>query len=141
MSDKEERIRQRAYEKWQKQGEEHGWHDRHWAEAESEIAAEDDKPVRKAGTRKKGAAETTEPMMDDAGLPESNLVTSDGGATAAEAARTSKEAKTKSAAASTTAPETKSAAAAKTTGAKATKSTAKPVAARKPATRKPAKAG
>ena len=39
MSDKQDRIRQRAYEEWQKEGEAHGWHDRHWSEAEAEISA------------------------------------------------------------------------------------------------------
>lgn len=79
MSDKEDRIRQRAYEKWQKEGESHGWHDRHWSEAEAEVAAED-------GLLPSDATAT--PMMDDAGMPSDDQIKSDAGASAASAAVT-----------------------------------------------------
>jgi hypothetical protein len=77
MSDKEDRIRQRAFEKWQKDGETHGWHDRHWAEAEAEVSAEGEPSLSEA-------AET--PMMDDAGMPSDEEIKSDAGASAASAA-------------------------------------------------------
>lgn len=62
-ADKEERIRKRAYEKWEKEGSQHGGHDRHWSEAESEINSEGEP---KPAGRKKTA---DKPMMDDAGMP------------------------------------------------------------------------
>ncbi|MBS9719281.1 DUF2934 domain-containing protein [Tianweitania sp. BSSL-BM11] len=77
MSDKEDRIRQRAYEKWQKEGESHGWHDRHWAEAEAEVSAEDQPLPSDASTT---------PMMDDAGMPSDEDIKSDAGSAAASAA-------------------------------------------------------
>ena len=39
-SDREERIKQRAYELWQSEGHGHGRHEDHWHRAEREIAAE-----------------------------------------------------------------------------------------------------
>ena len=77
MSDKEDRIRQRAYEKWQKEGESHGWHDRHWSEAEAEVSAEDQPLPSDASAT---------PMMDDAGMPSDDEIKSDAGASAASAA-------------------------------------------------------
>jgi hypothetical protein len=41
-SDRQERIRQRAYEIWQREGERHGSHEQHWEQATREIDAEDD---------------------------------------------------------------------------------------------------
>ena len=79
MSDKEERIRQLAYEKWQKDGENHGWHDRHWAEAEAEVSSQESSIAAEAE-----AAAT--PMMDDAGMPNDDQIKSDAGASAASAA-------------------------------------------------------
>jgi hypothetical protein len=40
---REERIRDRAYEIWQREGAEHGRHADHWLRAEAEIEAEDRK--------------------------------------------------------------------------------------------------
>ena len=40
-SDREERIRQRAYAIWQSEGHDHGRHEDHWHRAEREIAAEE----------------------------------------------------------------------------------------------------
>jgi hypothetical protein len=85
MSDREERIRQRAYEKWQKEGEEHGWHDRHWAEAEREIAAEG-QSAEGTGNSPSSEADAATPMMDDAGMPGSDEIKSDAGAAASAAA-------------------------------------------------------
>lgn len=42
MSDKEGRIRQRAYEIWQRAGEREGSHLEHWFQASREIDAEDE---------------------------------------------------------------------------------------------------
>ena len=43
-SDREERIRQRAYALWQSEGHRHGRHEDHWHRAEREIAAEEAGP-------------------------------------------------------------------------------------------------
>src|SRR5205085_11943614 len=64
-SDREERIKQRAYELWQSEGHGHGRHEDHWHRAEREIAAEEGGPGRtpsrpsrsgKAATPKSAAA-------------------------------------------------------------------------------------
>jgi hypothetical protein len=49
-SDREERIKQRAYALWQSEGHGHGRHEDHWHRAEREIAAEEAGP-RKAPRR------------------------------------------------------------------------------------------
>jgi hypothetical protein len=36
--DREETLRQKAYEKWESEGRPEGEHDRHWREAESEFS-------------------------------------------------------------------------------------------------------
>ncbi len=36
-----EKVRRRAYDLWQQEGESHGRHEDHWAEAERQIDAED----------------------------------------------------------------------------------------------------
>jgi Protein of unknown function (DUF2934) len=59
-SDREERIRQRAYALWQSEGHRHGRHEDHWRRAEREIAAEEagpDGPPRRAGRPRKATAE------------------------------------------------------------------------------------
>ena len=38
--DRDEQVRQRAHKIWQREGEQHGSHDRHWEQANSEIDAE-----------------------------------------------------------------------------------------------------
>lgn len=122
MSDKEERIRQRAYEKWQKEGETHGWHDRHWAEAEQEISAEDGKnaPAAKtAGRKKSQPSDNVTPMMDDAGAPSDDVINSDAGAAASRTAATGVDAKTRNGAAKA---KPAAAKAAKPVAAKATRS-------------------
>jgi hypothetical protein len=64
-SDREERIKQRAYAIWQSEGHRHGRHEDHWHRAEREIAAEEAGPGRipsrisrsgKAATPKSAAA-------------------------------------------------------------------------------------
>jgi hypothetical protein len=45
-SDREERIRQRAYAIWQSEGHGHGRHEDHWRRAEREIAAEEAGPSK-----------------------------------------------------------------------------------------------
>jgi hypothetical protein len=40
MSVKEERIRARAYELWEREGRSHGSHERHWLEATRQVEAE-----------------------------------------------------------------------------------------------------
>ncbi|TCU09618.1 DUF2934 domain-containing protein [Rhizobium sullae] len=39
--DREDRIRRRAYEKWEREGRPEGEHERHWQQAEKEIEGED----------------------------------------------------------------------------------------------------
>jgi hypothetical protein len=64
-SDREERIKQRAYAIWQTEGHRHGRHEDHWHRAEREIAAEETAPggaprrtsrPRKAVSEKSAAA-------------------------------------------------------------------------------------
>src|SRR5204862_2414685 len=58
-SDREERIRQRAYAIWQSEGHGHGRHEDHWHRAEQEIAAEEagsSKAPRRAPRSGKAAA-------------------------------------------------------------------------------------
>ena len=43
-SDRDERIKQRAYDLWQSEGHGHGRHEDHWHRAEREIAAEEAGP-------------------------------------------------------------------------------------------------
>ncbi len=45
--DKQERIKQRAYEIWEMAGRPHGAHEVHWLQATSEIEAEDAMPAEK----------------------------------------------------------------------------------------------
>jgi hypothetical protein len=78
MPAKEERIRARAYELWEREGRAHGGHERHWLEATRQVEAEmaDEtgaaagmttaKPVKKAAAAKPPAkrapkAKTVEP--------------------------------------------------------------------------------
>ena len=59
-SDREERIRQRAYAIWQSEGHAHGREEEHWHRAEREIAAEEagsSKAPRRAPRSGKAAAE------------------------------------------------------------------------------------
>src|SRR4029077_20748279 len=61
-SDREERIRQRAYALWQSEGHRHGRHEDHWHRAEREIAAEEagpDGPPRRAGRPRKATRENS----------------------------------------------------------------------------------
>jgi hypothetical protein len=64
-SDREERVKQRAYAIWQTEGHRHGRHEDHWHRAEREIAAEEAGPggaprrtsrARKAATENSAAA-------------------------------------------------------------------------------------
>ena len=59
-SDREERIKQRAYAIWQSEGHRHGRHEDHWHRAEREIAAEEAGPggaPRRTSRPRKAAAE------------------------------------------------------------------------------------
>jgi len=47
-SDREERIKQRAYALWQSEGHRHGRHEDHWHRAEREIAGEEAGPGARA---------------------------------------------------------------------------------------------
>ncbi|WP_207478782.1 DUF2934 domain-containing protein [Arenibaculum pallidiluteum] len=44
MDDREDRIRQRAYEIWEKEGRPEGRHDQHWSQAETEDRPSGDMP-------------------------------------------------------------------------------------------------
>ncbi|WP_083338463.1 DUF2934 domain-containing protein [Ensifer sp. LCM 4579] len=39
--DREERLRERAYQIWEREGRKHGDHERHWEEAEAELGKEE----------------------------------------------------------------------------------------------------
>ncbi len=58
--DRQERIRQRAYAIWEREGRRDGDHERHWHMAAGEIDAEDAgraaKPARKPAAPRKAAA-------------------------------------------------------------------------------------
>ena len=59
-SDREERIRQRAYAIWQSEGHAHGREEEHWHRAEREIAAEEpgsSKTPRRAARSKQATPE------------------------------------------------------------------------------------
>ena len=59
-SNREERIKQRAYELWQTEGHGHGRHEDHWHRAEREIAAEEagsSKTPRRAARSKQATPE------------------------------------------------------------------------------------
>src|ERR1700730_1399332 len=61
-SDREERIKQRAYALWQSEGHRHGRHEDHWHRAEREIAGEEAGPgaaPRRASRPNKAAAANT----------------------------------------------------------------------------------
>jgi hypothetical protein len=66
MDDKEERVRRRAYEIWQRSGQPVGAHDRHWFQATQEIDAEDD---RNAIEQTSGAGPALARHSKDASLP------------------------------------------------------------------------
>ncbi|PEQ14569.1 hypothetical protein B2G71_03070 [Novosphingobium sp. PC22D] len=74
MSDKTDRIRQRAHEIWEREGKPDGRHEDHWAEASKQIEAEDAsgaKPKRKAPAKAaakpaKAAIESTGPKAKSA---------------------------------------------------------------------------
>ena len=51
MSDKEHKIRARAYELWEREGRGHGSHDRHWLEATRQVEAEEAASVRPAAVK------------------------------------------------------------------------------------------
>jgi Protein of unknown function (DUF2934) len=61
-SDREERIRQRAYALWQSEGHRDGRHEDHWHRAEREIAAEEagpDEAPRGTSRPRKAASENS----------------------------------------------------------------------------------
>jgi len=65
-SDREERIRRRAYEIWQSEGHAHGRHEDHWHRAEREIAADEagsrvkNSPRRQPGDKRREKASRCE---------------------------------------------------------------------------------
>jgi len=60
-SDKERRIRERAYDIWLREGRPHGRHAEHWETAKAEIAAEERGREKAAAEAKKPAS----PKLDD----------------------------------------------------------------------------
>ena len=70
QSDRDARIRDRAYQIWLTEGRRHGHHDTHWQQAEREIAAEEaaaangKKPgsARPSGARAKPATSEANPV-------------------------------------------------------------------------------
>jgi len=63
-TDRQDRIRHRAHEIWEKQGRPHGADYQHWDQATREIDAEDaaaKKPAAKASASKAGASKPAKP--------------------------------------------------------------------------------
>ncbi len=91
MSGKEDRIRARAYELWEREGRAHGNHESHWQEAtrqvEAELAGEAVAPRKASGSK---ARKTGKPPSAGAAASPS-----DTGSDAANPARRSRIAKTK----------------------------------------------
>jgi len=62
--DRHDRIRQRAHAIWEQEGRPEGAHERHWRQAENEVAAQDadavKEPAAKPGRAKAGAAPKAE---------------------------------------------------------------------------------
>jgi DUF2934 family protein len=56
-SDREKRVRERAYQIWQREGEPHGRSDEHWAQAEAEIELEHELAADRAAAGQKPMTE------------------------------------------------------------------------------------
>jgi hypothetical protein len=56
--DRQNRIRQRAHEIWEQEGRPEGAHERHWRQAENEVAAADAGTAKKSAAPRKPAAST-----------------------------------------------------------------------------------
>jgi len=56
-SDREKRVRERAYQIWQREGDPHGRADEHWAQAEAEIELEDELAADRAAAGQKPRSE------------------------------------------------------------------------------------
>jgi hypothetical protein len=56
-SDREKRVRERAYQIWQRQGEPHGRPDEHWVQAEAEIELEHELAADRAAAGQKPTTE------------------------------------------------------------------------------------
>jgi DUF2934 family protein len=56
-SDREKRVRERAYQIWQREGEPHGRADEHWAQAEAEIELEHELAADRAAAGQKPTTE------------------------------------------------------------------------------------
>ncbi|MEY9199389.1 hypothetical protein ABIA16_004568 [Sinorhizobium fredii] len=65
--DREKRIRERAYEIWEREGRKHGDHERHWEEAEAELRREESgiEPSGRSSGPSDGQ-ETAEPVSEPA---------------------------------------------------------------------------
>lgn len=48
MTDREQRVRDRAHRLWEEAGRPHGQDERFWHEAEAEVAAAEQKPQRRS---------------------------------------------------------------------------------------------
>ncbi len=57
--ERDEQIRKRAHAIWEKEGRPSGSHDRHWQQAESEIAKAEKKPAKAAAKVKAAKAPKT----------------------------------------------------------------------------------
>ncbi|MFE0016835.1 DUF2934 domain-containing protein [Mesorhizobium sp. NPDC059054] len=109
--DRQERIRQRAHEIWEREGRPHGSHERHWHQAAGEIEAEESKgkqPARTAGAK---PAKTVAPGKASkpkaAAKPAARAVATAKGSTTAKTAKpAAKVAESKSAAKKAAKPKT-----------------------------------
>lgn len=95
--DRQERIRQRAHEIWEREGRPHGAHERHWHQAANEIEAEvskGKKPVRAAAAKpaKTATPATPKAAAKAAKAPAKTVVPAKAAATAKTPAKTVKPA-------------------------------------------------
>jgi Protein of unknown function (DUF2934) len=72
-SQRERRIRERAYQIWQREGEPHGRADEHWAQAEAEIELEQELAVDRAAAGQKPMTEA--PLPGEPARPERKVKT------------------------------------------------------------------
>lgn len=95
--DRQERIRQRAHEIWEREGRPHGAHERHWHQAAGEIEIEESKgkkPARAAAVKPTKAAAPAKPKAaaKPAKAPTRTAAPAKAAATAKAPAKTAKPA-------------------------------------------------
>lgn len=92
-TDREQRIRERAYRIWEQQGRPEGGHDHHWLQAEREIDEEErgDRASSTAGEAAETSAETATPKRRSTRSAKGAASQAQSGSTPAEAVATERE--------------------------------------------------